>query len=187
MAAAQNPLQGTLALMRKHENSNSRLFKVFSPVFFALILAYLCLVLITISPYLGVKAVLFSRRRSRFEGRMRALGRTVNLNQVLISIRENQGTVISEYGKKPGAGHRIWWTADDLTTNPPLPLPSSFEEAETAAFQDSCLWLFEHYTSPVTGNALLVVVAGQDRKNMYWWRDTPRFVELICPTDAYTN
>jgi hypothetical protein len=181
MGAAPHPFEGTSSLLKKHGNFSSWPFKAFRPIIFVFIFAFLAVVFLVVSPYIMVLSLASNRRTSRFEKRMKELGRTIELKELRKALHEQSGTLISEHGSE----HRLWWTPEDAIKKSLLPLPQSFEQAESAGFQVGTQWLFERYTSPVTGKAMLVTDRRKNNKDCFWWREFPTRLEIICPTDVY--
>jgi len=185
MPATPHPVETTTALLNKNSRVSSWPFKLLAPVGFLGVMIYLCLAILLSTPYLLVKNYVANKRRSRFESRMLGLGRTIDLMEVLEIVKEGRGTILQEHLFRRGWGVRRWWIPNNLLQNSPYQLPTSFEQAHTADFEVACRWLFERYTSPVTGTAKLIVCIKNGKHNPILWHELPPQVELICPTDAY--
>ncbi len=94
-----------------------------------------------------------SRREQRNLRIVRQSGRVVDFAYVAKELEHKRGTMLVENFE------RIWWTPDDVQVlsreNPDLN-----EETQIAPNSRRVLrlmvWIFEHYTSPDTGTALLI-------------------------------
>ncbi len=117
------------------------------------VLPLLLIVAVTTPLWSPIHWLIFKWGERREIQRMKQAGRFIDWQELqTTSCQGKDGTLIFETAQK--AGVRLWWTADDIKTISPHPLPDE-EEIDYVFGEDSLFmkWMRESYTGP-EGKAL---------------------------------
>jgi hypothetical protein len=95
------------------------------------------------------------RRKIAFQAKLKARNRTMEWRDFVDALNEHRGTTIEECSSLKSSD-RWWWTPDNLYAESPYPIADWLTMLKDPIFDQFSKWCHQRYTSPETGNALLV-------------------------------
>jgi hypothetical protein len=117
-------------------------------------------------PYSLAAGQIRLRRQIAFQAKLKARNRTMEWSDFVDALNEHRGTVIEErFSLK--SFDRSWWTPDNLYAESLYPIADWLTMRDDPNFDQFSKWCHQRYTSPETGNALLVCSPDAPGKEVY--------------------
>ena len=96
------------------------------------------------------------KKERRFSEQMRRCGRTMSSESLMDRIHSSEGTIIREWTRMYKGPVRWWWTPNDFYKECPHASVDYVTMWQDDAYRPLLEWCWSRYTSPTTGEALLV-------------------------------
>jgi hypothetical protein len=112
-------------------------------------------------PFLPLVAWWEERKRRLLADAMTAKNRVMQWPEFVQALEKKRGTLIIE--GDPRKGPNFWWTAENIRALSPYPCSCDLGTLFDRRYRPFRAWCYEHYASPATGSAFLVL-GGKDQR-----------------------